>query len=180
MAMTTQEKKNLRNYCAYLLKEYGILISPDDPVIPALYIFYRHTNSLHESNQALVSQVQSVLSKVRPKEFHFHHPGEAWKFQLAAAVKWAIGGLVVIILSVLGIWQWSRSNDVEAANTVLQSAGNMSILFDRIRRNESGIYYLDFTAASGDSVRYFSEYQRLNKKTVRIYMGSDSSNIKAH
>lgn len=40
--MTPQEQKDLRSYCAILLNQYGFHFSPDDPVIPALYIIYMH------------------------------------------------------------------------------------------------------------------------------------------
>ena len=178
MAMTAQEQKDLRDYCAILLKEYGILISPDDPVIPALYIFYKHTKSVSESNQVLALQVRGVLSKVRPREFHFHHPGEAWKFQLAAAFKWTTGALLTFVFVLIGAWQWSRLNDVQAAKAILQSSGNMGLLFHRVTKDDQGNFFIDFTAANGDSIKHFTEYERLNKKAIRIYVGRDSSNIK--
>ncbi len=45
MAMTDQEQKQLRFYCAFLLKEYEFHFSPTDPVIPALYIIHNEMQS---------------------------------------------------------------------------------------------------------------------------------------
>jgi hypothetical protein len=175
--MTPQEQKDLRTYCALLLEEYGISFSPEDPVIPALYILYRHTKSNHESNQVLASQIQEAILKIKPQEFHFHHPGEAWKFQMAVAFKWALGSLFILALILMGTWHWSRVNDMAAARTILQSSGTLSILFHRVKKNNEGIFFIDFTAGIGDSTRHFIEYEKLDKKTIRVYLGRESDNI---
>lgn len=175
--MTAREQKDIRSYCALLLKEYGIFISPDDPVIPALYIIYRHTQSTHDNNKLLASQIREALSKSNPREFHFHHPGEAWKFQLAAAFKWAIGGFAILIFISIGSWHWSKANDVKAAKAILQASGNMGILFQRVQKNNKGAFFIDFTAAAGDSIRHFMEYEKVNKKTIRIYLGKEPDTI---
>lgn len=77
MAMTDQEQKELRFYCAFLLKEYGFQFSPTDPVIPALYIIHKETQLINQSNKALASQVKEASARIQPKGFHFHCAGEA-------------------------------------------------------------------------------------------------------
>lgn len=172
--MTSEEEKDLRAYCVYLLTEYGFQFSPDNPVIPALYIIYRHTKSNTEANKVLTSQIQEALSKIKPEEFHFHYPGEAWKFQMAGLLKLIVCfGLILTILFV-GLWQWSRANDVEQAKTIIQSSGNMGVLLHRIKVSDRGTYYIDFTAPNGDSVQHFFEYKKLDKKTIRVYLGRES------
>lgn len=172
--MTDQEEKNIRAYCALLLKEYGIQFSPDNPVIPALYIIYMHTKSNNESNKALASKIQEALSKTKPKEFHFHYPGEAWKFQMAGLLKLVVCFGLILILLFVGLWQWSRVNDVEQAKTIIHSSGNMGVLLHRIKVSDRGTYYVDFTAPIGDSVQHFIEYEKLDKKTIRVYLGRKS------
>jgi hypothetical protein len=64
-----------------------------------------------------------------------------------------------------------------AARTILQSSGTLSILFHRVKKNNEGIFFIDFTAGIGDSTRHFIEYEKLDKKTIRVYLGRESDNI---
>jgi hypothetical protein len=127
-----------------------------------------------ESNEVLASQIREASSKIKPKEFHFHYPGEAWKFQMAGLFKWLLSGLVVFAMMWFGAWHWSRANDVGAARAILQSSGIMSNLFHRVQKNDNGTYFIDFTISTGDSVRHFVEYEKLDRKTVRIYLGRET------
>jgi hypothetical protein len=172
--MTTKEQKDLRSYCAFLLNNYGFHFPPDDPIIPALYVIYMHMKTNNESNEALALQISEALSKTNPKEFHFHHPGEAWKFQMAGLFKWVLSGLAVLVLLLFGAWHWSRVHDVEAARAILETTGNMSNLFHRVQKNDNGTYFINFTISTGDSVRHFVEYEKLDRKTVRVYLGKES------
>lgn len=172
--MTAQEQKDLRSYCAFLFNKHGFHFSPDDPVIPALYIIYMHMKSNNESNEALALQIREAVSKTKPKKFHFHYPGEAWKFQMAGVFKWVLSGLVVLAVLWFGAWHWSRVNDVEEARAILRHSGSLGKLFHRVQKNDDGIYFIDFTTSTGDSVRYFVEYEKLDRKTVRVYLGRES------
>src|SRR4051812_22398279 len=115
MAMTDQEHKALRSYCAFLLKEYGFHFSPEDPVIPALYIIHREMQLNNRNNQTVGAAVKDAASKMNAKSFHFNSPGEAWKFQLGIALQWFLGGSVVIALILISVWGWSISDDVKRA-----------------------------------------------------------------
>lgn len=173
--MTNQEQKDLRSYCALLLNKYGFHFSPNDPVIPALYIIYRHMKFNNESNEVLASKIKEAMSRTNPKEFHFHHPGEAWEFQMAGVLKWVLSGLAVFILLWFASWHWSRVHDVAAARVIIQHSTNIDKLFHRVQKNEEGTYFLDFTASAGDSVKYFVEYEKLDRKTIRVYVGRESN-----
>ena len=171
MAMTDQEQKELRFYCALLLKEYGFQFSPTDPVIPALYIIHKEMLLNIESNKALASQVKEASCRINPKEYHFHCAGEAWKFQLGIAFKWLLIGLIVLLFTTVAVWYWGMVKDVDGARTIIGASGNMSELLKAVRKDKADQYFIDFTAAKGDSIRNFKEYQKLNANTVRIYLG---------
>lgn len=173
MTMTVQEQKEVRAYCAFLLTEYGIHISPNDPTIPALYTIYRHTKSNIESNCALASEVQEALQKMKPEEFHFHHPGEAWKFQLGAAVKWILIGLIILLFTWVGVWYWSMVKDLDRARTIIEASGPMGEFLKAAQQDKDGYYFIDFNAPKGDSIQNFKEFRKLNSKTVRVYLGKD-------
>lgn len=172
--MTDQEQKELRFYCAFLLKEYGFQFSPTDPVIPALYIIYKEMQLNSQSNKALASQVKEAASKITPNEFHFHCAGEAWKFQLGIAVKWILTGLIALLFMVVAVWYWSMAKDVDKARTIIESSGDVSELLKAMTKDKAGYYFIDFTTAKGDSIRSLKEYWRLNSRTVRVYLGKES------
>jgi hypothetical protein len=71
MAMTEKEQRDLRSYCAFILKEYGFDIPPNDPVIPALYVIHKEMQFNNESNQVIASLVKEAASKINPTVFHF-------------------------------------------------------------------------------------------------------------
>lgn len=175
MAMTDQEQKNLRSYCAFILKEYGFHFSPTDPVIPALYIIHKEMQLNNQNNSTIASLIKEASSKINPTTFHFNSPGAALKFQLGIALKWILGGFLVLMLICIGVWYWSIVNDVERARTIIQASDNLGELIKRVKKNDEGYYFIDFTATKGDSIRHFTEYQKLNTKTVRIYLGRDTT-----
>ena len=96
MAMTDQEEKDLRSYCAFLLKEYGFQFSPDNPEIPVLYIIHKEMQLNNHNNRAIASLVQEVASRINPTEFKFHSDGAAWKFQMGITLRWFLIGLVFV------------------------------------------------------------------------------------
>lgn len=171
MAMTDQEQKDLRSYCAFLLKEYGFHFPPNDPVIPALYIMHKEMQLNNKNNNSIASLVKEASARINPKVFQFNSPGEAWKFQMGVTFRWVLGGFIVLILVWTGIWFWSNVNDVGRAKTIIAASGNLSELVKHLQKNDNGYYFIDFTAAKGDSVQSFKEYQKLSSKTVRVYLG---------
>lgn len=169
--MTEKEHRDLRTYCAFLLKEYGFHFSPDDPVIPALYIIHKEMQLNNLNNQALASQVKEAAAKLKPKQFHFHYPGEAWKFQVGLAVRWIFVSLMIFLLTWFCLWYGSALQDESQARTILETSGRMSELLKAVQKEQSGYYFIDFTAPKGDSLSNFKEFRKLNATTVRIYLG---------
>jgi hypothetical protein len=173
MTMTDHEQRELRSYCSFLLREYGFHIPPTDPVIPALYIIHKETQLNDQNNRALAGLVKEAISKINPKVFNFNSPGEAWKFQVGIAFKWISGGLLVLILIAITVWYWSMKNNVDTAKTIIETSGNVSQLLKAVKRDKAGCFFIDFTAAKGDSTQHFAEFQKINTKTVRVYLGKD-------
>ena len=171
--MTNQEQNNLRGYCAFLLVEYGIQLSVNDPVLPALYIIHKEMQLNNQKNQAIASVIQDASAKINPKQFIFHSGDAAYKFQQGITLRWSIIGGLVVLLAWVGGWYWSMRNEIDKARTVIGVAGKMSELLRAAKEDKSGTYFIDFTAAKGDSIRHFTEYQKLNAKTVRVYLGKE-------
>lgn len=171
--MTNQEQKNLREYCAFLLVEHGIQLSVNDPVLPALYVIHKEMQLNNQKNQSIASVIQEASSKINPEQFIFHSGDAAWKFQQGVTLRWGIIGGLVVLLTWVAAWYWSMRNDIDKARTVIGVAGNMEELLKVAKADKSGNYFLDFTAATGDSIRHFTEYQKLNAKTVRVYLGKE-------
>ena len=174
MAMTEKEQRSIRSYCAFLLDEYGIHFSPDDPVIPALYVIHQEMQLNNTSNQGIASAVKEAAAKINPTVFNFNDENAAYEFQICIAVKYILIGSLVLLFTVAGIWYWSMVNNVDQANTIIETSGNIGELVKRVKRDKDGYYFLDFTAAKADSIQHFREYQELDARTVRIYVGKES------
>ncbi len=171
MAMTDHEQKDLRSYCAFLLKEYGFQFTPDNPVIPALYIIHKEMELNNQSNKAIASRVGEASSRINPRVFNFNSEEAAWKFQMGITLRWGLIGFFILMVIWLTVWRWSMSNDVDRARMIIGASDNVSELLKRTRKNNEGSYYIDFTAAKGDSIQHFVEYEKLDSKTVRVYLG---------
>lgn len=173
MAMTDQEHKALRAYCAFLLKEYGFQLSPTDPIIPALYIIHKEMQLNNQNNKALASSVKDASTKMNSKVFHFNTPGEAWKFQLGIALKWISFSALFLVLVWAAIWSWVAANDLDHARVIIHSSEKIPALVKRVGKDKEGYYFIDFTEAQGSSIKSFVEYEKLSSKTIRIYLGKE-------
>jgi hypothetical protein len=118
--------------------------------------------------------VKEASLKINPREFHFHCAGEAWKFQLGIAVKWILTELTALSFVAVAVWYWSMARDVDRARTIIESSGEVGELLKAVTKDKAGYYFIDFTAAKGDSIRNFKEYLKLNTSTVRVYLRKES------
>ena len=173
MAMTDQEHKELRSFCAFLLREFGFQFTPDNPVIPALYIIHKEMQLNNQNNKAIASLVQEAASRINPTEFKFYSDGAAWKFQLGITLRWCLVGLVFLMSISVASWYRSMCIDVEKAKTILSASGKATELLKRERKDNEGYYYIDFTSAGGNVTQDFREFKTLDAKTVRVYLGKD-------
>ena len=174
MVMTEKEQRSIRAYCGFLLDEYGIHFSPDDPVIPALYVIHKEMQLNNTTNKAIGAEVRDAAAKINPTVFQFSNGDAAYKFHVGIAVKYILIGSLVLLFTVAGIWYWSMANNVKQARTILETSGGIGELMKRVKKDEDGFYVIDFTAAQGDSIQRFKEFVQLDAKTVRIVVGKES------
>src|SRR4051812_13316190 len=97
MATTAKEQRELRNYSAFLLKEYGFDIPLNDPVMPALYLIHKEMELNNRSNKAIASEVKEAASKINPTVLNFNNEDAAFKFQLGIAIKWILYGCLIAV-----------------------------------------------------------------------------------
>lgn len=174
--MTEREEKELRNYCAWLLKEYGFSFPPSDPVIPALYVIHRELMTTKKSNEGIVQQIKEAALKVNPTIYSFSHPGEAWKFQMAQGVKWVLVATIFLISS----WGWYLSimvsGRIEEAKVTMNYLSRIEKnLLPLIRKDKEGFLFLEFSKPTGDTIRSFTEYNKLTNNKIRVYLGKTLS-----
>lgn len=174
MVMTEKEQRSIRAYCALLLDEYGIHFSPDDPVIPALYVIHKEMQLNNTSNKAIASEVKDAAARIKPTVFNFNNENAAFKFQVGIAVKYILIGSLVLLFTVAGIWYWSMVNNIDQAKTIVETSGTVGELMKRVKKDQEGFYVIDFTAAKGDSIQRFKEFVQVNERTVRIVVGKAS------
>src|SRR5690606_2859 len=107
-----------------------------------------------------------AAEKIKPQVFHFNVAGEAWKFQLGAAIKWLVGGIIILLFLGLAAWYWSTTSKVRQADAIIEAHGYMHALMEQVKKDEAGYYYVDFTSAKrnskADSTDRFKKIQILN------------------
>lgn len=172
--MTERVQRNFNEYVAFLLVEHGIELPVGDPVLPALYVIHKEMQKNNLENQAIASTIQEATRKFNPKQFIFNSAEAANKFQRGITIRWCLIGGLVVLFTWVAAWYWSVHKDVESARAIIQAAGNMGELLRTTRKDKSGVFFIDFTASKGDSTRHFTEYQKINSRTVRVYLGRES------
>ncbi len=174
--MNDKEERELRNYCAWLLKEYGFNFPPTDPVLPALYVIHRQMMAARKSNETLAEQFKDATKSLAPVVYNFSQPGEGWKFQAAASIRWAVGGLSLVAISWIAFVWWQARNDHANAKLIIDSASVIeSTLMQSAKRDSDGYLYLEFTEATGNKIKNFTEYDEIAHGKVRVYLGKSKS-----
>lgn len=164
--MTENERIELREYCAKLLKKYGFDFVPTDPALPAIYVIHKEMQECIDVNRKFAKEVENASSKINPKVFHFNHAGEAWKFQLAMALKWILCGGLLGLSAVIGIWYWSLSNDIDRARAIIKTHDNLSQMAAIAEKNRDGSYFVDLSEARGDTVQHFRENKQKESSDI--------------
>lgn len=174
MGMTDKEQREVRNYSAFLLKEYGFDIPLNDPVMPALYIIHKEMELTIRSNKAIASEVKDAASKINPTVFNFNNEDAAFKFQLGIGVRWFFYGCIIAVVAAIGSWHWSNVNKVEQADSIVQNSGKLGEILKLVKKDSDGYYFIDFKAANKDSTVFIKEYHQMDAKTVRIYLARET------
>jgi len=172
--MTDRVQKNLTDYCASLLVEHGFDYPVNDPVVPALYVIHKDMQRNNQKNQAIAEAILEASKKFNPKQIIFNSGNAASMFQRGITIRWSITAGLAVLLTWVATWYWSMRNDADKARTIISVSGNMGVLLQAAKKDNSGTFFIDFTASKGDSTRYFTEYQKLNVKTVRVYLGKET------
>ncbi|MCC6836688.1 MAG: hypothetical protein IT213_17010 [Cytophagales bacterium] len=151
--------------------EYGIHISENDELLPILHFVFHSVKEVNESRVKQESALNELMGKINRPVYNFG-PGEAWQFQLAASLKWLFIGVSVVLLSWISLTWWSRKNDLEEAERIIQSSVRInSHLLNNVKEDRDGFMFLEFTEAKGNSIKNFIEYEKINSKTIRVYLG---------
>lgn len=176
--MTDQVEKNLRFYCAFLLKEHGIQFTQDEVIVPPLYVIHKDMELNNQTNKAIALKIEEVASRINPTEFKFYSGEAAWKFQMGITLRWVLIGALVLLFVWGAVLYVSVTNELDGARIIIGASDHTSELLKRVKKGDENIYFIDFTAAKGDSIQPFIEYQKLNTKTVRVYLGRDKGKRK--
>lgn len=172
--MTDKERRDMRDYSAFLLKEYGFDIPLNDPVMPALYIIHKEMELANRSNKAIASEVKEAASKINPTVFNFYNEDAAFKFQLGIGVRWILCGCVIAVVAAICAWHWSNVNKVEEADNIVQNSGKLGELLKLVKKDDKGFYVIDFRAAKTDSIVFLKDFYKVDAKTVRIYLAREA------
>lgn len=110
--LSEQEK---RDFCADMLRSYGLQININNELLPVLYLAYRSaliTQSVNKKNndavQKVIAEFQSgaleKISKLETKQVHFKNSKEAFWYSFG----WP--GLPLIVITVVGCLGWLAYN----------------------------------------------------------------------
>lgn len=174
MAMTEREQRDFRSYCASLLDKYGFKFTTTDPTTPIMYVIHKDLEATIDANKELATEIKAAASKINPTVFNFNTHGEAKAFQVGIGLKWLIISAPVLLLCCIGTWWYSITSDVKQARMIINNSGNIGELAKRVKKIDD-FYVIDFVAAQQDSIKPFSEFQRLNTRVVRVYLGKERS-----
>ena len=174
MGMTDKEQREMRDYSAFLLKEYGFDIPLNDPVMPALYIIHKEMEATNQSNKVIASQVNEAASKINPTVFHFNNEDAAFKFQLGIGVRWLLYGCIIAVVAAIGARYWSNVNKVEEAKSIVRNSGKRGEMLKLVKKDHEAFYIIDFKAANADSIVFLKEFRKMDAKTVRIYLSRET------
>jgi len=153
--------------------DYGIHISENDELLPILHFVFHSVKEVNESRAKQESALSDLMSKINRPVYNFA-PGEAWQFQIAASLKWLFIGMSIVLFAWIALKWWSAKNDLDEAQRIIQSSERINIhLLNNVKKDTDGFMFLEFTEAKGNSIKNFIEFEKVNSKTVRVYLGQE-------
>ena len=179
--MSGEEKLKIRDFSAHLLKEWGFDFPPEDPVMPALYVFHKENEVLRKANEKLQKEVQDgngklsadikkIVSSLQPVTYNFSTKGEAWKFKVAGVLPWLIGGMFFII-TLWSVGHYLKIVVQEQNKTLIIKKLNVidQQILPSLKIDNDGDLYLE--ASSMKDTIGINEFVLLNNGKVRVYLG---------
>ena len=152
---------------------YGIHISENDELLPILHFVFHSVKEVNESRAKQESILSDLINKINRPVYNFA-PGEAWQFQVAASLKWLFIGISVALFAWVAFKWWSANNDLDEARRIIQSSERInSHLLKNTKKDADGFMFLEFTEAKGNSIKNFIEFEKVDSKTVRVYLGQE-------
>ena len=91
---------------------------------------------------------------------------------MGIVLRWIFFGLLLALFAWIAVWYWSIKNEIDHLRMMNETFKTASQLNKRAKKQD-GIYFIDFTAAKGDSTKYFTEFRKLNASTIRVYLGEE-------
>ena len=149
-------------------------------MLPIMYSISRAGKStdlrLIEANRLLEETrllVKDLARTVKPKTYNFDK-GEAWKWQIGIAVKILIIVCCFLVILWSGYFWWLSKYDLKKANRIISVAPFVEKNFLlRVKQDKEGYYFIEFQEAKTNSVKYFTEYEKLKEGKVRVYVGKE-------
>ena len=152
---------------------YGIHISENDELLPVLHFVFHSVKEVKESRAKQESALGDLMSKINRPVYNFA-PGEAWQFQIASSLKWLFIGISIVLFALIALKWWSSKNDLDEAQRIIRSSGRInSHLLNNVKEDRDGFMFLEFTEAEENSIKNFIEYEKVNSRTVRVYLGQE-------
>lgn len=140
-----------------------------------MYIFHKEMEVCIASNRTIIAEVKSAATKIHPEVFQFNSSEAAWKFQMGITYRWAMFLGCALLLLWISAWWWSMKKEVDQARIIIKASGNIGLLAKQVRQDRDGYYFIDFTAPNSDSLKSFTEFQVINAKTVRVFLGNETT-----
>jgi hypothetical protein len=170
--MNAKEEKLLREFCSHLLLDYGFEFLPSDPVLPALYAIHCELNGNADGNKKVAHAINEALEKLNPTVYNFSERGEGWKFQIAGSLRWLFMGLTVMGAIWPCVFWWRQYHDVVKARIILNTAAPLNqLLLNNVGKDKEGYLFLQFNEAKGNSIEFYTEYDKRQDGSVRVYLG---------
>jgi len=174
MSWTIKERET---FIEFYERKYGVLLKENDEILSVLHFIFDKTNltesqviRTHELINLLEVKVKDIKGHLQPKQFQLDGDA-AWKWQMGSIRKiFAIAAIAIsaiILLFHLGV----GFGKVQKANNLINSQPFQKYLFNTIKTDNLGFYYIDISKSKNDSTNVWTDYLPINDSTARVYVG---------
>lgn len=125
--MLTEKQK--RDFCAYLLKTYGIQIDINNELLPMYYLAYSSASlaerSIRKATESFIASVdgfearaQQKLDKIQPRQYHFSSSGQAFFYGFG---KFGLPATLAVVLGFAAFWLWFNRGEKQQQASQIQA-----------------------------------------------------------